>query len=129
MKGVELPTNTIVVVIICLVILLAVIVLLLGVWNPGKTGITLEAAKSGACQMIVSMGCSPDANTIYIRDFDANKNEKLEDGGDIGAEPWNTGRDCGKLTTSKDNLATLCNCYYNLFNQNDCKKTLCNCNI
>lgn len=130
MKGIELPINTIVIVVICLTVLIAIITLFFRVWNPGKSSITLEVARSNACQMIVSVGCNLPVYSISIRDFDANKNEKLNDLGTInGNEPWNTNTNCGPSATSGDNLATLCLCYRNLQNDTDCKKNLCDCNI
>jgi hypothetical protein len=130
-KGVELPINVIVIVVICLVVLLAIIALFFGVWTPGKTSITLEAAKSNACQMLVSMSCNSYSQDISIRDFDANKNGNLSDAGNpsIIADTngnWNYNDNCGSGVKSGDNLASLCICYYNRQNDNDCKN-LCGC--
>jgi hypothetical protein len=77
MRGVELPINAIVIVVICLVVLLAIIALFFGVWTPGKSTITLEAAKSSACQMLVSLGCNENMWGLTISNFDANQNGKI----------------------------------------------------
>ena len=128
MRGVELPINVIVIVVICMVVLLAIIALFFGVWNPGKTSITLEAAKTNACQMLVSMGCNQDTFSIAVRDFDANKNNAQVSGDNWD---WNDAvmtpaQKCGTTATSQDNLAALCYCYYSRQNENDCKN-LCGC--
>ena len=131
MKGAELPSNTIVILLICLLIILLIFSLLFGVWNPSKNSVTQEIAKDKACQMLVSLGCFPSASTISIRDFDANKNGKLND---VGSPPiiedtsrnWIYNDNCIS-TLNGDNLASLCVCYYSLYNDVDCKKNLCRC--
>jgi len=127
MKAVELPINVMVIIVICVIVLLAIVALFFGVWNPGKGSITLEAAKNNACQMLVSMGCPSNPESISVRDFDANRNGMVNDAGGIA---WNAGTDCGlSATTSGDNLASLCVCYYNLLDADSCRKTLCGCNL
>ena len=124
----EMPISTIVVVILCLIVLFAVSMLLLGVWNPFKTSTTLDVAKNNACQKLVSIGCN-SASTweISILDFDANQNGNPGNPGTMfDPADWIAGNECGQATTSGDNLATLCLCYYNRLNDNSCK-SLCGC--
>ena len=106
----ELPINVIVIVVICLVVFLAIIALFLGVWNPGKTTITLEASKTSACQMLVSMGCSQDTNLnlIAINNFDADKDGSIND------------------LDGSDNLLALCQNWYNV-GEDACKNQVCMC--
>ena len=124
MKGIELPISTIVIIVIVLIVLLAIIAFFFGVWNPGVGGINLEAAKNSACQMLVSTGCV-DPSQIVINDFDADRDGKigLEDGGRGWTEGYST---CGVGNDDGDNLAALCECWYNL-DEDSCKSQLCNC--
>ena len=121
MKGMELPISTIVIIIIVLVVLLAIIAFFFGVWNPGVGGISLEAAKNNACQMLISTGCNYPKD-IAIEGFDANRDGKLESGRDW---EFSTAYTCGE--DGNDNLAALCDCWYNLLDSGTCKERLCNC--
>jgi hypothetical protein len=103
----ELPISTIVIIVIVLVVLLAVIAFFFGVWNPGVSGVSLEAAKNNACQMLISTGCV-DPRQIVVRDFDV-------DGDGIMNEEID------------DSLFELCKRHYNILIVEDCKKQLCNC--
>lgn len=125
MKGIELPISTLIIIIIALLLLLALLAFFWGVWNPGKGSINLETAKDNACNMLVGTSCNQNTWNVATRDFDANKNGNLNDAGGIA---WNQNTDCGPLeTTSGDNLAALCVCYYSFYNDNDCKQILCGC--
>jgi len=128
MKGLELPISTTVILVIALVILLAVLTLFFNIWTPGAGGVTLQAATTNACQMLVSTGCrNPDS--VLISDFDANKDGTMEEGTN-----WNWGgyiavpsSYCGSTATlSKDNLAALCACHYHK-DETECKTNICNC--
>jgi hypothetical protein len=86
--------------------------------------------------MLVSMSCGSGTWTVVVRDFDANKNETLNDLGDIfstgsslASGPWPYTDNCGPSARAGDNLAALCTCYYNLQNDTDCKKILCGCRL
>jgi len=131
MKGMELPINVMVIVVICVIVLLAVVALFFGVWNPFKTTATLETAKNNACQMLVSMGCPSNPESISVRDFDANRNGTVNDDG-TGTISWDSNHDCYSAAATNnigDNLASLCVCYYNLkgtTGPTDCEK-LCGC--
>ncbi|MEM3610295.1 MAG: hypothetical protein QW076_05340 [Candidatus Anstonellales archaeon] len=128
MKAAELPINVIVIVVLCLIVLLAILALFTGVWRPSSSSLNLETAKNNACQMLISTnGCNvPESTkTIVIKDFDANKDEK------IGEENSNT-NGCGSDVTG-DNLFMLCKCWYSITGANDaeidynCKTRVCNC--
>ena len=114
MKGLELPISTIVVIVIVLIVLLAVVALFFGVWNPGRSSISLEAAKNNACQMLISTGCV-DSNNIIIRDFDADGD------GNYGVDATGTPVD------SDDTLLALCQTYYNINIDSECRTQVCHC--
>ena len=122
MKGVELPINVIVIVVLCLVVLLAIIALFFGVWTPGSTGITLEAAKNNACQMLISTGCGSVSN-IAVNNFDANKNGII---GETGSTVDDTAAACKPGGGGADNLYMLCKCWYGA-DETSCKTRICNC--
>jgi hypothetical protein len=119
MKGVELPISTIVIVVIALVILLAILALFFGVWTPGSSGVSLEAAKNSACQILLSTGCG-DTEKIYVNNFDADKDGEFDPNENVG--------DCNiPGGDSGDNLYMLCRCWYNEFVEEECKTRICNC--
>ena len=94
MKGMEMPISTIVIIVIVLIVLLAVIAMFFGVWNPGVSGISLEAAKDSACQRLVSIGCV-DTTQIVVNDFDADRDGTLDEGPSWDwANPGNS--ECGR---------------------------------
>jgi len=126
MKGVELPISTMVIVVIALVILLAILALFFGVWTPGSSGMNLEAAKNSACQMLVSTGCHDNIESIYTKDFDADKDGSFDQGTGLG--------ECSDpAESSQDNLYMLCKCWYNIPDTDkdvfieECKTRICNC--
>ncbi len=112
----ELPISTIVIIVIVLIVLLAIIAFFFGVWDPGVGGISLEAAKNNACQMLISTGCGDDLSIIVVNGFDANKDETIKPG-----TAWS-----GSCGSGEDNLAALCECWYNL-DETDCKEDVCHC--
>jgi hypothetical protein len=107
MKGIELPISTLVIVVIVIVVLLAVIALFFGVWNPGRSSISLEAAKNNACQMLISTGCN-DPDKIIVRDFDVDGDNIINEAAD-------------------DNLLKLCEKYYGISGSEECKTQICHC--
>jgi hypothetical protein len=117
----ELPISTIVIIVIVLIVLLAIIAFFFGVWNPGVGGINLEATKNSACQMLVSTGCV-DPSQIVINDFDADMDGQLD-----GGNYWGEDSVCGAGGSEKDNLAALCECWYNILDEDSCKSLICNC--
>ena len=136
MKGMELPISTLIIIIIALLLFLALLAFFFGVWNPGRGSMNQESIKNNICQMLVSTGCSQNTWSIPIRDFDANKNNTLNDAGDVistgpslASGPWLYTDNCGSTARAGDNLAALCICYYNLQNDTDCKKILCGCKL
>jgi uncharacterized membrane protein len=125
MKGMELPVNTLIIVVIALVILLAILALFFGVW-PSVQGVSLEAAKNNACQILTSTGCTADPITIKVNDFDADK-----DGNYGTAETgttWTWGNSCDPSRAADgDNLAALCACYYFITTDALCTSDVCGC--
>jgi len=123
LKGVELPINTMIIVVLCLVVLLAIVVLFFGVWNPGKSTLSQEAAKNNACQLLIASRCNVNPENIIVRDFDADRDGNLNTiGAGIG--------DCGTNPGQGDTLYMLCKCWYGIpvntdFDKN-CK-TICMC--
>ena len=124
MKGVELPINVIVIVVLALVVLLGILALFSGVWTPGVAGISLEAAKNNACQMLVSTGCDSPAS-IIVKDFDADKDGTLNE---ARSDVNNNADACtpGAATNSGDNLYMLCKCWYGA-DETDCETRICGC--
>jgi hypothetical protein len=125
MKGIELPINALIIIILALIVLLAILGLFYGVWPSSTKSVNIETAKNNACQILISMRCLVGPETIHISDFDAD-----EDGvvGDPGG--WTQGTPCPTLATNGaigDNLASLCACYYNTDNAQDCKTNVCGC--
>jgi hypothetical protein len=103
MKGISLPINVIVIIVLAMIVLLAVIALFFGVWKPEQ--LTVEAAKNNACNMLVSTGCD-SASSIVVRDFDANQDGEVN---------------------SEDTLLALCDTWYNIDDDFECRKTICRC--
>jgi hypothetical protein len=106
LRGVELPINVIVIIILAVLVLLAILALFMGVWTPGESSITLEAAKNNACQMLVSMRCNQPLESISVLDFDADKD--------------------GTLNGAGDTLLALCQNWYHV-DENICKNQVCMC--
>jgi len=133
MKAMELPISTLIIIVIALLLFLALLAFYFGVWNPSRGSMDQESIKNNACQLLVSSNCAQNTWNIAIRDFDANKNNTLNDAGTIfpatAAGPWLYVTNCGPSSQAGDNLAALCICYYNLQNDTDCKKILCGCKL
>jgi len=130
MKGIELPINILIIVVVAVIVLIAVIAMFYPAFNSGSGILTLEAAKTQACQSIVEgLKCDTGIglNTIIIYDFDADK-DNTKGTTDAGT---NTGASCPTVgpPASNDNLYMLCQCYYQLSGASlpsDCRK-LCGC--
>jgi len=71
LKGVELPTNALVIIILAVIVLLGLLALYVMVWLPSSGGIALESAKNNGCHMLASLGCvAADTATITVN-YDA----------------------------------------------------------
>jgi hypothetical protein len=140
MKGMELPVNALVIILIAVLVLLGIVALWMGGWVAGAQGVTIEAAKAAACSELMRyyLGCTAlEPYTIGISNFDANKNGAILSGILPGDWCWAIGVPggalacpaksvCGTTSTGKDNLASLCSCYYSAWTASDCRK-LCGC--
>jgi hypothetical protein len=104
------------------IVLLGILALFSSVWNPSSTGLSLEAAKNNACQLLASMGCNGDTSSIAVNNFDANKNGRSNDAGFASDFP----NACPGVAWTNDNLAALCACYYGKTDEPSCK-SLCGC--
>ena len=133
MKGAELPINTLIIIVIGITVLLAAIAIFFGVFNPVRGGVNLETAKSNACQMLTSLGCNVDPNTITISNFDADKDGNTVDAGteNGGNVIWTALVACSIHNPDDgvygDNLASLCHCWYGISSEKDCKEKVCGC--
>jgi len=126
MKGTQLPINAMIILIMGTLILVGVLTMFLGVWNPSAGGTGLEAAKTTACQQLISRGCvNTDLDSISISDYDAD----------------------GDGDSTNDNLEVLCAYKYgcvdnegqdmesNYFDNDDknflkcCKVDVCGCSV
>jgi hypothetical protein len=123
----ELPVNTLIIVILAVIVLLGILALFSGVWNPSSTGLSLEAAKSNACQLLASMGCNGDTSSIVVNNFDANKDGAIVGGSAFNTANWADPKNCNADATSQDNLAALCACYYGKKTDEPSCKSLCGC--
>lgn len=116
MKGIELPVNVLIILVLGLIILIAVIVLVQNGSKPATDSVDLTTAKNNACQMLVSLGCHVNPQSVRISNFDANKKDGLDAG---------------------DNLMELCKNYYLIDGSNDnyasvedqCRVEICGCDI
>jgi hypothetical protein len=117
----ELPVNTLIIVILAVIVLLGILALFSSVWNPSSTGLSLEAIKNNACQLLASMGCNGDTSSIAVNNFDANKDNSNTA---TGVSAWGTA--CPNAAWTGDNLAALCACYYGKTDEPSCK-SLCGC--
>jgi len=124
MKGTELPINTLIIIVIAVAVLIAMIALFYYVYDPSRQGISLEAAKSNACQMLASLNCNVGADSISISNFDADKDGQRDPGSNVGTSI----ADCSNGNPSmNDNLMTLCACYYGFTEDSDCETNVCGC--
>ena len=123
MKGAELPISTIVIMVLVLIVLLGIVALWMSGWGGGAQGVTVEAAKSTACAVVMRYydGCTAKHTyNVRIDNFDANHDTFINGGTEL-AYPAN----CLPVGGS-DNLARLCVCYYNALTDSDCRR-VCGC--
>ena len=119
-----MPVNVIIVVVIALIILIAVVVLFMDAWGSPQGSLPLESAKNSACQTFVGLRCAVSTESIAIPNFDADRDGTFglgeEDSG------WIFDSLCGQVGSGGDNLASLCDCYFDLHSETACK-SLCLC--
>jgi type II secretory pathway pseudopilin PulG len=116
MKGLELPINILIIVVLAVIVLIAVIALFFPSFYSSSQTVSVESAKSSACQVLANLGCVSNTNSITISNFDADKDGSLDPGYTVGA--------C-QTTDANDNFYMLCQCYLNA-NEEQCKNT-CGC--
>jgi len=128
MKGAELSINALVIMVLALVILLGILALYFGVWSPGASGISLEAAKGNACRALMTLNCQPHPVNVSVIGFDADQDGVLDP--PTGSASSATCKRPGDINVN-DTLWSLCVCYYGLqetdAGANQCKQTICGC--
>jgi hypothetical protein len=133
MKGIELPINVLIIIALAIIVLIAVIMMFYGTFNNGSSVMTSDMAKTNACQVLSDKGCTAQTNTITIPDFDADRD------GIVGITDATSGWDWDNMnpsgsgcmnkdlpTSSGDNLASLCACFYSIDTEDKCK-SVCGC--
>ncbi|MBU5575366.1 MAG: hypothetical protein KQA40_02805 [Candidatus Aenigmarchaeota archaeon] len=113
MKGIELPINLIVIIAIALIALIGVVFLLSGALSTSGSTVSLQAATSQGCQELIRSGKCGEVMKIFeiqIKDFDANKNGKINDPIFIQGPHGEPVIDPGA-----DGLGMLCKNYYNCY--------------
>jgi Flp pilus assembly protein TadG len=127
MKGLELPINVLIIVAVALIVLLAVVAMYFSGFSPFTTAIGLEGVKNDACRRLVQENrCKAETKDIAIQGFDANR-----DGNNNVGTSWdfddNAAYACDATTGGgNDNLAALCDCYYSVGSEGQCK-VMCGC--
>jgi hypothetical protein len=127
MKGVELPINVLIIVAVGLIVLLGIVALFFIGWSPFPATVGLESIKNQACRELVQeWQCKIATADIHIANFDADKDEAVGTV-DTGAQDDILGT-CGNslVTNMGDNLRNLCRCWYNIADENSCKR-ICGC--
>jgi len=124
MKGIELPINVLIIVAVAIIVLIALVAMFYPNFRNSSITVNSDIYKNTACQIMIDRGCEPDAKSIRIEGFDADKDGQQDDGTD-----WTFGTatttNCG-TTSGNDNLASLCECYYSIKAPSACK-ALCGC--
>ena len=117
MKGISLPSETIVIIALAVIVLLAVITLIYIVYPSTAETISLESAKSNACQTIASLGCRTDPRFVIINNYDADGdgNRGSADAGPLWDWSATSGYNDPTLNFN-DNLAALCVTRYGITN-------------
>ena len=77
MKGIELPTSTLIVIIIAAIVLLAVIGFFLGGWI-GTEQMKRQNAWNTACFSLLWKGCKPEALETITVHYDANGDGRID---------------------------------------------------
>lgn len=126
MKGIELPINALIIIAIAVIVLIALVVMFYPNFNSSTETVNSDIYKSAACQIMIDRRCQADPQDIPLAKFDADR-----DGVADGGNDWTFGtllnNDCGgDAGDGNDNLASLCECYYSLRSDEDCK-ALCGC--
>ena len=125
MKGLELPINVLIIIAVALIVLLAVVAMYFSGFNPFTSAIGLEGIKNDACRKLVQeKRCMVTSKEIEIQGFDANR-----DGDNVAGTEWDfddTDYDCSAGGDGNDNLAALCDCYYSIESEGQCK-VMCGC--
>jgi hypothetical protein len=104
MKGIELPINVLIIIAVAVIVLIAIIAMFYPAWTGGSSTMTIEGAKSNACQILTeSKKCSVATSTIGVVGFDANKdaNHAIETQLDAAV-------------SAGDTLSALCDNYYQI---------------
>jgi hypothetical protein len=128
MKGIELPINVLIIVAVAIIVLIALVAMFYPNFKSSSTVVNSDIYKSSACQIMIDRKCTPSPSDITIANFDADKNGKQDSGSGWTFSTATTSL-CAKATnTNKDNLASLCDCYYSITNENSCK-ALCGCTV
>ncbi|MHA1686747.1 MAG: hypothetical protein ACTSYD_10125 [Candidatus Heimdallarchaeaceae archaeon] len=109
MKGIEPATTTLVVIVLGATVLVSYLATFSGVWPSQTQGTTLENAKNSACNALLSANCFPSTADIPVRDFDADKDGSIND------------------PDGSDNLLALCQNYYGVTTEEECKTKVCKC--
>jgi len=126
MKGISLPINVLVIVAIAIIVLLGLVAMYFTGFGPFTTAVGLEGIKNEACRELVQeKRCTGETREVWIYDFDANK-DTTNNGGNIFDWTAALADQCGTAAISKDNLASLCACYYTIGSEASCK-ALCGC--
>lgn len=106
MKGLELPTNTLIIIIMALIVLIVVVALYMSGWFSTTPGISLSAATNGACQKLATGNCATDSlSVITITNYDADGDGQFDPGMAFNSYP-------DDALVDKDNLFTLCKYKY-----------------
>jgi hypothetical protein len=125
MKGLELPINVLIIVAIAIIVLIALVAMFYPNFKNSSITVNSDIYKSSACQIMMDRQCAPSPSEITIANFDADQDGQ-QDSGSVWTFGTSKCRD--KAGTGKDNLASLCECYYSITNENSCK-ALCGCSV
>jgi hypothetical protein len=126
MKGVELPINTLIIVAIAVIVLLALVALYFTGFTPFTSAVGLEGVRDEACRKLAQLNqCREQPQNIKTSGFDADQDGKIDSDETGSGWRWRAA-DCGVVNFYGDNLASLCQCYYNIDSDSKCK-TLCGC--
>jgi hypothetical protein len=121
MKGIELPINILIIIAIAIIVLIAVVSMFYGPFSSGTETVSSDIAKNDACQILISRKCNVLTSDSVINNFDANRDNSINGG--ATAFPTNCTAAGG---ATRDNLASLCICYYSITTEAGCKD-FCGC--
>jgi hypothetical protein len=124
MKGLDLPINILIIIAIAIIVLIAVVGMFYGPFSSGTGTVSLDIVKSTACKTELNLNCNTHPAYIVIRDFDADKDGRLDP--DVLGGPI-----CGGDGAICDNFHALCVHYYGYVNSwadgEKCRRELCGC--